>query len=87
MGHTKFFPDAGFGTLKKKFRITKVDCLSDIATVVSQSATMNHPQLVGDQSGNFIVPTYEYGENSLESNKIIFPLQVFLQRAGNSVRL
>ena len=60
VGHTKFFPDAGFGMLKKKFRMTKVDCLSDIATVVSQSATMNHPQLVGDQSGNVIVPTYDW---------------------------
>lgn len=60
VGHTKFFPDAGFGMLKRKFRMTKVGCLSDIASVVSQSATMNYCQLVGDQSGNVIVQSYEW---------------------------
>ena len=60
VGHTKFFPDAGFGLLKKKFRVTKVECLSDIANVVSHSAAMNYPQLVGDQSGNVIVPSYDW---------------------------
>ena len=40
--------------------MTKVDCLSDIATVVSQAAAMNHPQLVGDESGNVIVPWYDW---------------------------
>ena len=60
VGHTKFFPDAGFGMLKRKFRLTTVGCLSDIATVVNQSAVMNYSQLVGDQSGNVIVPTYDW---------------------------
>lgn len=60
VGHTKFFPDAGFGMLKRKFRLTEVGCLSDIAGVVNQSATMNYSQLVGDQSGNVIVTTYDW---------------------------
>lgn len=60
VGHTKFFPDAGFGMLKRKFRLTKVGCLTDIANVVKQSAEMNHCQLVGDQSGNVIVPSYDW---------------------------
>ena len=39
-------------------QVTKVGCLSDIASIVNLSASMNHPQLVGDQSGNVIVKTY-----------------------------
>ena len=60
VGHTKFFPDAGFGMLKRKFRSTKVGCLTDIASVVEQSAEMNHCQLVEDQHGNVIVPSYDW---------------------------
>ena len=56
VGHTKFFPDAGFGMLKRKYKLTKFGCLDDIAKVVNQSASINHLQLVGDQQGNVIVP-------------------------------
>ena len=35
-------------------------CLDDIAKVVDQSASMNHPQLVGDQQGDVIVPVYDW---------------------------
>ena len=62
MGHTKFFPDAGFGMLKRQFRRTKVGCLHDIAEVVRKSAKMNHCQLVGNQRGDVIVPTYDWAE-------------------------
>ena len=62
VGHTKFFPDAGFGMLKHKFRVTNVGCLNDIASVVQKSAAMNHAQLVGDQQGNVIVPSYDWVE-------------------------
>ena len=60
VGHTKFFPDAGFGMLKRKYKLTKVGCLDDIVKVVNQSASMNHAQLVGDQQGNVIVPVYDW---------------------------
>lgn len=60
VGHTKFFPDAGFGMLKRKFKHTKVGCLDDIASVVENSAAMNHAQLVGNQQGNVIVPSYDW---------------------------
>ena len=59
VGHTKFFLDAGFGMLKRKFRVTNVGCLNDIATVVQKSA-VNHVQLVGDQQGKVMVPSYEF---------------------------
>ena len=58
VGHTKFFLGAGFGMLKRKFKLTKVGCLEDIVSVVQSSAKMNYAQLVGDQQGNVIVPTY-----------------------------
>ena len=60
--HTKFFPDAGFGMLKRQFRRTKVGCLHDIAEVVRKSAKMNHCQLVGNQRGDVILPTYDWAQ-------------------------
>lgn len=42
VGHTKFFPDAGFGMLKRKFRSTKVGCLTDIASV-SRAVSRDEP--------------------------------------------
>lgn len=62
VGHTKFFPDAGFGMLKRQFKRTKVGCLTDIAEVVEKSATLNHCQLVGNQRGDVLVPTYDWAE-------------------------
>ena len=59
VGHTKFFPDAGFGMLKRKFTVTNVGFLSDIASVVNQSTTMNHAQLVWDQNSNVIVNSHD----------------------------
>ena len=60
VGHTKFAPDACFGMIKKKFRRTRISCLQDLAEVVNTSADLNHAQLVGSQSGNVIVPTYDW---------------------------
>ena len=60
VGHTKFFPDAGFGMLKRRFRATEVGCLSDIVKVVEESATMNCAELVGDQNGNVKVKMYDW---------------------------
>ena len=60
VGHTKFSPDWCFGLLKQKFRKSKVDCLDDIARVVDTSADVNFAQLVGTQSEEVIVPTYNW---------------------------
>ena len=62
VGHTKFFPDAGFGMLKRQFRQTKVGCLTDIAEVVRKSASINHCQLVGNQRGDALVPSYDWAD-------------------------
>ena len=48
--------------LKRKFKLTRVGCLDDITSVVKTYAVMNHPQLVGDQQGNIIVPSYDWIE-------------------------
>ena len=45
---------------KKRFRVTKVDSLDDIAKVVVSSAQVNEVQLVGTQSGEIIVQTYDW---------------------------
>ena len=60
VGHTKFSPDSCFGLLKQKFRKTIVNCLDDIVNVVESSAAVNMAQLVGAQSGEVIVPSYDW---------------------------
>ena len=62
MGHTKFSPDWCFGLLKQKFWKTSVNCLKDIEDVVDGSAVVNTSQLVGDQFGKVIVPTYDWAD-------------------------
>ena len=60
VGHTKFSPDWCFGLLKRRFRRTRVSCLDDLETVVNQSAEANIAQLVGTQSGEVVVHTYNW---------------------------
>ncbi len=60
VGHTKFAPDWCFGLVKQRFRKCRVDCLDDIVQVVEESAVANHAQLVATQSGDVLVPTYDW---------------------------
>ena len=60
VGHTKFSRDGCFGLFKKCFCVTKVDSLDDIAKVVVSSAQVNEVQLVGTQSGEIIIQTYDW---------------------------
>ena len=49
-----------FGLLKQHFKRSKVGCLDDIVQIVNESATPNVAQLVGSQSGDVIVPMYDW---------------------------
>lgn len=60
VSHAKFSPDTCFGMIKWLYRRTFVDCLDDIAKVVSKSSVVNKLQLVGAQDGSTIVPTCMY---------------------------
>ena len=60
VGHNKFSPDLCFGILKQRFRRTKVSNLRDLENVVNCSAEANVAQLVGTQSGEVVVPTYNW---------------------------
>ena len=60
VGHTKFTPDSCFGLFKQRFRRSHVQSLSDIATVVLESAKVNQVQLVGTEQGEVMVPTYDW---------------------------
>ena len=71
VGHTKFSPDWCFGLLKKKFRRSVVNCLDDLVSVVETSAEVNVAQLVGTQSGEVIVPTYNWSEYFKKTTKRI----------------
>ena len=59
-GHTKFSCDWCFGLVKRLYRKKKVDCLQDIVTVVEQSSDVNVAQLCGTESGDVIVPTFDW---------------------------
>ena len=60
VGHTKFAPDWCFGLFKRHYRRTKVGSLRSIAQVVNDSAECNFSQLVCDEGGRTIVPTYDW---------------------------
>ena len=60
VGHTKFAPDWCFGFLKQRLWKTRDNCLADLKRVVEESAKANLVQLAGDQSGNPLVPVYDW---------------------------
>ena len=60
VGHTKFAPDWCFGLFKRLFRRSKVGNINDIAQVVNSSAQCNVAQLVCNEDGSTIVPTYNW---------------------------
>ena len=60
MGHTKFSPDWCFGLFKQLYRKTKVGSINNIAEVVKRSATVNHPQLIGEYDGTTHVKMYDW---------------------------
>ncbi len=63
VGHTKFFPDMGFGLFKRRFRVSNVNTVDDVATCVSESSStskMLHPQLVGNEKGDVFVEQYDW---------------------------
>ena len=62
VGHTKFAPDWCFGLLKLQYRRTNISCFDDIVDAVNTSATPNVAQLVGSQSGDTIVPVYNWSD-------------------------
>ena len=60
VGHTKFAPDWCFGLFKRLFKRTKVGSLRGVAEVVQHSGKCNEAQLVVDEMGDVIVPTYDW---------------------------
>ena len=59
-GHTKFSPDRSFGLLKEELWKTAVNTLSDIAAVVTRSASCNTAELVGREDGIPLIATYDW---------------------------
>ena len=56
VGHTKFSPNWCFGLFKKKFWMTKVNCLDDLAHV----GPVNEVQLGVSQSGESVVNMHDW---------------------------
>ena len=72
---TKFSPDWWFRLLKQKFRRARVECLMicSVVKVVNESTMVNHAQLVGAQSREVVVPTYN-SSNYLGAHRLKIPL-------------
>ena len=62
VGHTKFSPDWYFGLFKRKYRRTMIGRLQDIVDAVNKSAECNVAQVVDEQDGTVIVPTYDWAQ-------------------------
>ena len=61
VGHTKFSPDWCFGLFKQLYRQTNVGSIYDIAEVFKRrSASVNHPQLIGEYNGTTHVEMYDW---------------------------
>lgn len=59
-GHTKFAPDGAFGLIKRRYRRTNVNCLADLADVVTSSSQMNLVQSCGNEAGEVYVPSHQW---------------------------
>ena len=60
-GHTKFGPDRHFGMIKKRYKVTYVSSLYELAHMVESSdAGVNAAQLVGTHDGRVVVPVYDW---------------------------
>ena len=71
VGHTKFSPDWCFGVFKRHYRRTKVGSLKSIAQVANDSAECNFSQLVSDENGSTIVPTYNWTTFAPHLKKVV----------------
>ena len=60
VSHTKFAPDWCFGLFKRQLRRINVGNLRGIAQVVNNSVESNVSQLLCDENGHTIVPTYDW---------------------------
>ena len=60
VGHTKFSPDWSFGLFKHLYWRTKVNTISDIASVVDKSAHCNTSQVACDEKGSTNVPFFDW---------------------------
>ena len=60
VGHTKPSPDWCFGQVKRLYRRSQVNCLNEIVKVVESSARCNVAQLIGNQKGDIIVPSFDW---------------------------
>lgn len=67
-GHTKFSPDWCFGLLKKRYRRTMVGGLTDLVTVVNESAAVNMAQPTVWESWSPVVTT---GRNTSPPSALI----------------
>ena len=63
-GHKKFssdwFAEAAISKMSGKCHVNVRHCLEDLVQVVNESAVVNKAQLVGTQSGESVVPIFDW---------------------------
>ena len=63
VGHTKFYPDLGFGVFKRHLRQCSVNTVDEVAQCIADSSPLSKmliPQVVANDNGDIFVTTYEW---------------------------
>jgi len=63
VGHTKFYPDLGFGLFKRRLKTSAVSTLDEVAECINDSTPLSHvlqAQLVANENGDVVVPSYDW---------------------------
>jgi len=63
VGHTKFYPDLGFGIFKRHLRQCSVNTVKELAQCIADSSPLSKmliPQMVANENGDIFVPTYDW---------------------------
>jgi len=63
VGHTKFYPDLGFGIFKRHFRLSTVSTMEEVGRCIEESSPISHmliPELVGNERGELFVQTFDW---------------------------
>lgn len=82
VGHTKFWPDLYFGLFKKKLRLDQAETIDDVCRIAKSACPQSNaiiPVPVGDESGNVIIPTFNWQSKFQPNMKAIPELKKYHQ--------
>ena len=65
VGHTKFYPDLGFGLFKRHLKTSTVSTMQEVVECINSSTPLSHAlhaQLVANEDGDIVVSSYDWQE-------------------------